>query len=65
MLLVNIWINPLLFGRKRDETVSRLQFLQQMMRQLGADIVSDQLIQKIMERHSDIGGYAQDDQSVQ
>lgn len=60
MLLVNIWINPLLFGRKRVETISRLQFLQQMMRQLGVDIVSDRLIQKIMERHSDIGGYAQD-----
>ncbi|MFF2481852.1 TetR/AcrR family transcriptional regulator [Paenibacillus sp. NPDC058071] len=62
MLLVNIWINPLLFGRKLAETTSRLQFLQQMMRQLGADIVSDQLIQKIVERHSDIGGYAQDEQ---
>lgn len=62
MMLVNIWINPLLFGRKQDETVSRLRFLQHMMRQLGADIVSDPLIQKITERHSNIGGYAKEEQ---
>ncbi|MCM3783806.1 TetR/AcrR family transcriptional regulator [Neobacillus mesonae] len=61
MLLVNIWINPMLFERYKEETVSRLRFLQHMMRILGVDIVSDQLIQKITERHSDIGGYRQDE----
>lgn len=61
MLLVNIWINPLLFGRGHEETVARLHFLQHMMRVLGADIVSDQLLHKITERHSDIGGYRQDE----
>lgn len=58
MLLVNIWINPILFERNREETMDRLQFLQHMMKVLGADVVSDQLVQKIMERHSDIGGYS-------
>lgn len=57
MLLVNIWINPLLFERNQEETRNRLHFLQHMMKGLGADIVSDHLIQKITERHSDIGGY--------
>lgn len=61
MMLVNIWINPILFERKLSETVTRLLFLQQMMRMLGADIVSDQLIHKISERHSIIGGYQQDE----
>ncbi|WP_225229141.1 hypothetical protein [Paenibacillus gallinarum] len=61
MLLVNIWINPLLFGRGHEETVNRLHFLQHMMRVLGADIVSDQLLHKITERHSDIGGYCSDE----
>lgn len=57
MLLVNIWINPLLFSRSLVETIHRLRFLQHMMKTLGADIVSEQLLQKITERHSDIGGY--------
>lgn len=61
MLLVNIWINPILFNRKHDDTVNRLRFLQQMMKGLGADIVSDHLIQKISEHYSDIGGYKQDE----
>ncbi|WP_397538247.1 TetR/AcrR family transcriptional regulator [Rummeliibacillus pycnus] len=61
ILLVNIWINPILFERKHDETLNRLKFLQQMMKGLGADIVSDQLIQKIAERYSDFGGYVQDE----
>ncbi|SMG18213.1 TetR/AcrR family transcriptional regulator [Paenibacillus aquistagni] len=61
MLLVNIWINPMLFDRDQEETLNRLRFLQQMMKQLGADILSDSLIQKITERHSDIGGYSKDE----
>lgn len=61
MLLVNIWINPLLFSRNLVETIHRLRFLQHMMKSLGADIVSDQLLQKITERHSDIGGYMQNE----
>jgi hypothetical protein len=31
------------------------------MKVLGADIVSDQLIQKITEHYADIGGYKQDE----
>ncbi|AJS58168.1 TetR/AcrR family transcriptional regulator [Paenibacillus sp. IHBB 10380] len=62
MMLVNIWINPRLFKRNLAETVNRLKFLQHMMKLLGVDIVSDQLINKITELHSDIGGYRQDEQ---
>ncbi|GIO41482.1 TetR/AcrR family transcriptional regulator [Paenibacillus apis] len=57
MLLINIWINPTLFRRNRAETISRLTFLQQMMRSLGADIITDQLLQKVTEHHASIGGY--------
>lgn len=57
MLLINIWINPTLFRRNRAETISRLTFLQQMMRSLGADIITDQLLQKVAEHHSSIGSY--------
>ncbi|HEY2494021.1 MAG TPA: TetR/AcrR family transcriptional regulator [Paenibacillus sp.] len=62
MLLVNIWINPSLFTRNLSETVNRLKFLQHMMKLLGVDIVSDQLIQTIIERYSNIGSYKQDEQ---
>lgn len=54
MLLVNIWINPVLFNRNTSETLSRLKLLQMLMKQLGVDIVSDKLIKQILERHSDI-----------
>ncbi|NMI06361.1 TetR/AcrR family transcriptional regulator [Paenibacillus sp. SZ31] len=59
MLLVNIWINPLLFGRDQAQTLERLKFLQHMMKLLGADIVSEQLIQRITNRHASTGGYAE------
>lgn len=57
MLLLNIWINPVIFDRNLSETVNRLKFLQQMMKQIGVDIVSDQLIQKAVDLYSDMGGY--------
>lgn len=52
MLLVNIWINPVLFNRNISETLSRLKFLQMLLKQLGVDIVSDKLIKQILKRHS-------------
>lgn len=61
LLLTNIWINPLLFERNREQTVSRLHFLQQLMKGLGADIVSDLLIQSIAERHAQADGYRKAD----
>ena len=57
MILLNIWINPIIFERNISETVSRLKFLQQMMKQLGVDIVSDQLIQKVVDLYSDMEGW--------
>lgn len=57
MLLFNIWVNPVLFERNLTETLSRLRFLQLMMKQLGVDIVSDKLIQKSLDIYSDIGGF--------
>ncbi|OPA79218.1 TetR family transcriptional regulator [Paenibacillus selenitireducens] len=57
MMLVNIWANPILFERTLPETSRRLTFLQHMMKQLGVDIVSDALIQQIIDRHTEMGGY--------
>lgn len=52
MLLINIWINPVLFNRTISETLNRLKFLQILMKQLGVDIISDKLIKQILEKHS-------------
>lgn len=57
LLLVNIWINPMLFERSQADTYQRLKFLQHMMQSLGVDIVTNTLIQKIVDRHVEIGGY--------
>lgn len=54
MLLINIWTNPVLFYRNKTETMRRLFFLQHMMRQLGVDIVSDKLIEALMEHYPNI-----------
>lgn len=54
MILFNVWINPALFERSISETVSRLKFLQQMMKQMGVDIISNQLIQKAIDLYSDM-----------
>lgn len=64
LLLTNIWINPLLFERNREETVSRLHFVQRMMKGLGADIVSDLLIQSITERHAQADSYRNTNQQI-
>lgn len=56
LLLLNIWINPVIFERTLLETANRLKFLQEMMKQLGVDIVSDKLIQKAIKLFSNMGG---------
>ncbi len=54
MLLLNIWINPVLFNRELNETEKRLRSLQQIMKQLGIDIVGDELINKIISSYKEI-----------
>ncbi|WP_411170634.1 TetR/AcrR family transcriptional regulator [Clostridium sp. MB05] len=60
MLLLNIWTNPVLFSRNLFETEKRLKFLQQMMRQLGIDIVSDELIENTMKGYSNMKGFKEE-----
>lgn len=57
MMLVNIWINPTLFDRNSTETKQRLYFLQRLMNMLGADIVSESLIERILDQHAAMGAY--------
>ncbi|MCG7382460.1 TetR/AcrR family transcriptional regulator [Paenibacillus sp. ACRRY] len=57
MMLVNIWINPAIFGRTISDTKQRLHFLQTLMRSLGADIVNNGLIERILAHHEKIGAF--------
>lgn len=49
LLLLNFWSNPVLFGRNAAETRDRLDYLQNMMRLLGLDIMDDELIALLMK----------------
>jgi hypothetical protein len=44
MLLFNFWCDPVLFECDKDSLQKRFLFLQQMMKQIGADIISDEMI---------------------
>ncbi len=57
MLLLNIWINPVLFKRTQSETIKRLQFLQHLMEQLGVDIVSDKMIDMAVHVYVEMDGF--------
>ncbi|WP_315795356.1 TetR/AcrR family transcriptional regulator [Paenibacillus sp. BIC5C1] len=57
MMLVNIWINPTLFGRNSSQTKQRLYFLQRLMNMLGANIVSESLIERILDQHAAMDAY--------
>ena len=46
-LLINVWYDPNIFNCNRSKLNKRLKFLQQMMKTMGVDIVSDQLIEKM------------------
>lgn len=51
LLLLNIWINPILFQRDIDQTKQRLYALQGIMKLLGADIISNEMIEKCIQAY--------------
>jgi TetR/AcrR family transcriptional repressor of nem operon len=55
MMLLNIWTNPTLFQRSKEQTSARLKALQYTMKQLGADFLTDELIEKIIQAYSSTG----------
>lgn len=44
LLLINIWCDPVIFQADEEKLYRRLKFVQEMMRSIGADIVSDKVI---------------------
>ena len=53
MLLFSTWIKPTLFNRDKQQTEQRLKALRQLMECLGADIISDEIIEKTMAFYQD------------
>ncbi|QHQ62691.1 TetR family transcriptional regulator [Anaerocolumna sedimenticola] len=57
MMLLNIWTNPVLFNRNQLQTKQRLIALQQIMKQLGVDILSEELIDQLIFDYNSMGGF--------
>jgi len=55
LTLLNTWLNPALFSRDLEQTERRFKFYQQMMSKLGADILSDELIDKMVAGYQEWG----------
>lgn len=47
LLLLNIWCDPSIFACDSSRLISKLKFLQHMMKSLGMDIISPELIEQI------------------
>lgn len=55
LLLCNIWLNPILFNRTYEETVNRFVFIQFTMKQLGVDVIGDELLDKVKNNLKGVG----------
>lgn len=55
LLLCNIWLNPILFNRTYEETVNRFIFIQFTMKQLGVDVIGDELLDKVKNNLKGVG----------
>jgi AcrR family transcriptional regulator len=49
ILLINIWCDPVIFECDITALTKRLKFLQHLSRQLGVDIIADEVINSIIE----------------
>lgn len=49
LLLLNVWCDPAVFNCDGEKLSLRLRFLQQMMKSIGIDVLSDTLIEKSLE----------------
>lgn len=46
-LLINIWCDPSIFNCNSEKLINKLKFLQYMMKSIGLDIITDDMVQKI------------------
>lgn len=55
LLLCNIWLNPILFDRTYEETINRFKFIQFTMKQLGVDVIDNELLDKVENNLEGVG----------
>lgn len=55
LLLCNVWLNPILFNRTYEETINRFKFIQFTMKQLGIDVIDNELLAKIENNLKGVG----------
>lgn len=55
LLLCNIWLNPVLFNRTYEETINRFIFIQFTMKQLGIDVIDNELLDKVKNNLKGVG----------
>lgn len=58
LLLMNFWINPVLFGRNLTETKKRLKYLQSLFCSLGMDIIDDAFIDTLLSDYEQMGAFS-------
>lgn len=57
LLLLNFWINPILFDRDFSQTRKRLYYLKSLMCLLGLDIIDDDFIEAMMNAYDKMSGF--------
>ncbi|WP_071459192.1 TetR/AcrR family transcriptional regulator [Bacillus massilinigeriensis] len=55
LILITVWCNPIFSKRNQEETIKQLKFLQQTVKLLGMDIMSDELIRKLVSTYEQDG----------
>ena len=58
LLLLNFWINPVLFDRNSYETKKRLNYLQSILCLLGIDIIDDDFIALMMNAYDKMNAFS-------
>lgn len=57
LLLLNFWINPVLFNRDSSETRKRLNYLQSLLCLLGIEIIDDDFISLMMSAYEKMSAF--------
>lgn len=58
LLLLNFWINPVLFARDLVETRKRLSYLQSLMCLVGMDVIDNDFIDLIINGYDKMGAFS-------
>lgn len=49
MLVANLWMNPTVYPTEPEDAIRKMKFFQYMMRQLGLDIIGDDMVERMDE----------------